>query len=78
MRQMTVEEKATMEALNDRSEIRDFLKLAMTLSQEQQKFLIELLTICKEKGIRADEAWDSICTKYGMPKTHELNRSFQS
>ena len=78
MKQITPEKLAMSEMLNARPEVRDFMKLAMTLSEEQQQFITEVMTICNNKGIRPDKAWNLICRRYGIPKTYELDRSFQS
>lgn len=70
---MTIAEKLAMsEMLNARPEVRDFMKVAMTLSQEQLQFITEVMTIYKDKGIRPDKAWNLICRGYGIPKTYEL------
>lgn len=72
MKQLTPEEIEIIEILNSRPEIKYCMRLAMTLSQEQQSFLLEVITIYKDKGIRPDEAWNLICGKYGIPKTYKL------
>ena len=56
----------------------EFMKICMTLTQEQQRFITEVLTICNSKGIRPDKAWNLICRGYGIPTTYELDRLFQS
>ena len=75
MRQITPEKRALSETLNNRPEIRDFMRTAMTLSPERQRFITEVLTVCNSRGIRPDEAWNSICRGYGIPTTYELDRS---
>lgn len=58
--------------------VTEFMKTVMTLPEEQQRFIAEVMTICKDKDIRLDKAWNMICRRYGIPKTYELDRSFQS
>ena len=72
MKQITPEKLAMSEMLNARPEVRDFMKVAMTLPQEQLQFITEVMTIYKDRDIRPDKAWNLICGRYGIPKTYEL------
>lgn len=59
--------------MKHRAEVIDFMKLAMTLSEEQQQFITEVLTLCNDKDIRPDDAWNTACRGYGIPTTQELD-----
>ena len=72
MKQITPEKLTMSEMLNARPEVRDFMKVAMTLPQEQLQFITEVMTIYKDRDIRPDKAWNLICGRYGIPKTYEL------
>lgn len=73
MKQITPEKLAMSEMLNARPEVRDFMKVAMTLPQEQLQFITEVITICKDKDIRPDDAWNTVCRGYSIPTTQELD-----
>jgi len=60
--------------MNHRAEVIDFMKLAMTLSEEQQQFITEVLTLCNDKSIRPDDAWNTVCRGYNIPTTQELDK----
>lgn len=77
MKQMTPEKLAMSEMLNARPEVRDFMKVAMTLPQEQLQFITGVMTICKDKDIRPDDAWNMVCRAYSIPTTQELDMIYQ-
>ena len=59
--------------MKHRAEVIDFMKLAITLSEEQQQFITEVLTLCNDKDIRPDDAWNTVCRGYSIPTTQELD-----
>lgn len=63
--------------MKHRAEVINFMKLAMTLSEEQQQFITEVLTICNDKDIRPDDAWNAVCRGYSIPTTQELDMIYQ-
>lgn len=66
----------TMDTLNSRPELADFMRIAISLSKEQRQFIAEVLTICTDRDIRPDEAWNMICKEYNIPTTQELDKIF--
>lgn len=66
----------TMETLNNKPELADFMRIALSLPREQQQFITKVLTICTDRDIRPDKAWNMICKEYNIPTTQELDKIF--
>lgn len=66
----------TMDTLNSKPELAEFMGIVLNLPKEQQQFITEVLTICTNRDIRPDEAWNMICKEYNIPTTQELDKIF--